>query len=84
MRLSLCRADSPDDVHKDNVSGGMWYNLTVPAVSDDPPLNDEWHNTTFISYLELAVRWGGFPGLERCSEHDWPLCLLLGGPAGEG
>lgn len=75
---------APDDVHKDNVSGGMWYNLSVPAVADDPPLNDEWHQTTFVSYLELAVRWGGFPGLERCAEHGWPLRELIGGPAGEG
>lgn len=75
---------APDDAHKDNVSGGMWYNLSVPAIADDPPLNDEWHQTTFVSYLELAVRWGGFPGLERCPEHRWPLRELVGGPASEG
>lgn len=75
---------APDDAHKDNVSGGIWYNLSVPAVADDPPLNDEWHHTTFVSYLELAVRWGGFPGLERFPEHEWPLLELVGGPAGEG
>ena len=75
---------APDDAHKDNVSGGMWYNVTVPAVADDPPLNDEWHRTTFVSYLERAVRWGGFPGLERCPDHRWPLRELVGEPAGEG
>ncbi len=75
---------APDDVHKDNVSGGMWYNVSVPAVADDPPLNDERHQTTFVSYLELAVRWGGFPGLDRCPEHGWPLPELVGGAAGEG
>lgn len=75
---------APDAYHKDNVSGGMWYNLSVPAVADDPPLNDERHQTTFVSYLELAVRWGGFPGLDRCPEHDWPLREIVGGPAGEG
>jgi hypothetical protein len=75
---------APDDAHKDNVSGGMWYNLSVPAVADDPPLNDEWHQTTFVSYLELAVRWGGFPGLERCPGHSWPLRKLVDDPAGEG
>ena len=41
-----------------------WYNVSVPAVADDPPLNDEWHKTTFMSYLEEAVRWG-IPGLAR-------------------
>lgn len=75
---------APDDVHKDNVSGGMWYNVSVPAVADDPPLNDEQHRTTFVNYLELSVRWGGFPGLERCADHDWPLRKLVGEPAGEG
>jgi hypothetical protein len=75
---------APDDKHKDNVSGGMWYNLSVPAVADDPPLNDERHRTTFVNYLELAVRWGGFPGLDRCPEHDWPLEEITGGSAGEG
>ena len=75
---------APDDAHKANVSGGMWYNLTVPAVADDPPLNDERHRTTFVGYLELAVHWGGFPGLDRCPEHGWPLHELVGDPAGEG
>jgi hypothetical protein len=73
---------APDDVHKDNVSGGMWYNLSVPAVAEDPPLNDEWHQTTFVNYLELAVRWGGFQSLERCPEHGWPLRELVGGSDG--
>jgi hypothetical protein len=72
---------APDDAHKDNVSGGMWYNVTVPAIADDPPLNDEWHQATFVSYLELAVRWGGFPGLERCPQHRWPLRQLAVHPS---
>ena len=75
---------APDPKCKDNVSGGMWYNLSVPAVADDPPLNDERHHTTFVSYLELTARWGGFPGLDRCPEHHWPLRDILDRPAGEG
>lgn len=74
---------APDEYHKQNVSGGMWYNLSVPAVADDPPLNDERHETTFVAYLELVVQWGGFPGLDRCGEHTWPLAELTGRPAGE-
>lgn len=54
---------APDD------SGGMWHNLSVPAVADDPPLNDEWHHTTFIGYLAIAILWGGFPGLARYPGH---------------
>src|SRR5437762_11826246 len=30
---------APDSYHKENVSGGMFYNLSVPAVADDAPLN---------------------------------------------
>ena len=74
---------APDALHKQNVSGGMWYNLSVPAVLDDPPLNDERHAVTFVGYLELAVRWGGFPGLDRCPEHNWPLRDLVGDRASE-
>lgn len=74
---------APDDLHKDNVSGGMWYNLSVPAVADDPPLNDERHQTTFVGYLELAVRWGGFPGLDCCPEHCWPLREIVSGLTAE-
>lgn len=64
---------APDAYHKADVSGGMWYNLSVPAVAEDPPLNDERHRTSFLAYLELALRWGGFPGLEQCRGHNWPL-----------
>jgi hypothetical protein len=69
---------APDLLHKEDVSGGMWYNVSVPAVADDPPLNDEWHHTTFLNYLEVAVKWAGFPGLSRCPGHSWPLARLLG------
>jgi hypothetical protein len=68
---------APDYYHKENVSGGMWYNLSVPAAADDPPLNDEPHGTTFVGYLELAVRWAGFPGLDRCADHNWPIHRIL-------
>jgi hypothetical protein len=70
---------APDFYHKADVSGGMWYNLSVPAVADDPPLNDEWHQTTFLNYLEIAVKWAGFPGLERYPKHTWPIAKLVQG-----
>jgi hypothetical protein len=68
-----------DLYHKADVSGGMWYNISVPAVADDPPLNDEWHKTTFLNYLEIAAKWGGFPGLERSPKHTWPIAKLIQG-----
>ena len=70
---------APDYYHKEGVSGGMWYNLSVPAIADDPPLNDEPHRTTFVNYLELAVRWGGFSGLDGCKHHNWPIARILDG-----
>jgi hypothetical protein len=70
---------APDFYHKADVSGGMFYNISVPAVADDPPLNDEWHATTFVDYLETAIRWGGFPGLARSPGHSWPISQLVNG-----
>jgi hypothetical protein len=73
---------APDDYHKADVSGGMWYNVSVPSVADDPPLNDEWHRMTFVAYLEVAVQWAGFPGLSRCPGHSWPVAELVRGVGG--
>lgn len=70
---------APDSYHKADVSGGMWYNISVPAIADDPPLNDEWHKTTFLNYLEIALKWGGFPGLEQRQRHNWPIAQLVEG-----
>jgi hypothetical protein len=67
---------APDDFHKADVSGGMFYNVSVPAVCDDPLLNDERHGVSFLTYLEIALRSAGFPGLERCDNHTWPLDRL--------
>lgn len=68
---------APDSCHKAGTSGGLWYNLTVPAVADDPPLNEYQDGLTFVAYLELALRWGGFPGLINCRHHNWPVAALL-------
>jgi hypothetical protein len=75
---------APDSYHKENVSGGMWYNVNCPAIADDPPLNDERHKTTFVGYLEMALQWGGFPGLDECNEHNWPIIRLTAGLPGPG
>jgi hypothetical protein len=76
---AYCIPIAPDAFHKANVSGGMWYNLSVPALEEDPLLNDEPHGTTLLSYLELAVEFGGFPGLQNCPGHTWPLEEILRG-----
>lgn len=62
---SLFVALAPDDLHKDNVSGGDPYGLRLPNASADFEFLYERHNLLFVPYLRLAIlRWGGFPGLE--------------------
>ena len=72
---------APDCYHKADVSGGMWYNISLPDSTEDPRLLDEWHETTFLNYLEIAIRWGGFPGIERWKYqgHNWPINELAAG-----
>lgn len=70
---------APDSLHKSEVSGGMWYGVALPNQEPDPPLLEEWHHTTFLDYLETAIRFGGFPGLERCPNHNWPIADLISG-----
>lgn len=56
---------APDDLHKDNTSGGDPYGLELPNPSADFPFMYERHDLLFVPYLRLAIlRWGGFPGLE--------------------
>jgi hypothetical protein len=38
------------------------YSVTLPNPAADAALKGEPHNTTFVDYLRLAFRWGGFPG----------------------
>lgn len=56
---------APDDYHKENVSGGAPYEIAVPCRDADAILLNEWHQTSFINYLRISFRWGGFPGWER-------------------
>ena len=71
---------APDYYHKENVSGGMWYGIAIPDSCEDPPLLEERHQTTFINYLEICIRWAGFPGLELCTnQHTWPVKELTRG-----
>jgi hypothetical protein len=64
---------APDVLHKDNVSGGEPYAIRLPDTGFDAPLLDEWHATTFVAYLRIAIlEWGGFPGLsEQNPHHEW-------------
>ena len=56
---------APDDLHKDNTSGGDPYGLELPNPSADFIFMYERHNLFFVPYLRLTIlRWGGLPGLE--------------------
>lgn len=56
---------APDELHKDNISGGAPYELELPSSTADGVLLNEWHNVTFVSYLRETFRWAGLPGWSR-------------------
>lgn len=63
---------APDDFHKDNISGGDPYGILLPNAAIDAKFENEWHETSFVNYLRICFRWGGFPGLERAnSRFKW-------------
>ncbi len=41
------------------------YTIAIPNAAADAFLVGERHKTTFVNYIRLAFRWGGFPGWER-------------------
>ena len=43
------------------------YTMALPDAGADAALDGEPHKTSFVGYLRIAFRWGGFPGWER---HD--------------
>jgi hypothetical protein len=71
---------APDDLHKDNVSGGDPYSVALPDGSADFVLLNERHNMLFVPYLRIAIlHFGGFPGLEGMPPRaDLPAELLSG------
>ena len=71
---------APDDLHKDNTSGGDPYGLELPNPSADFLFMYERHNLLFVPYLRLAIlHWGGFPGLEGRGIPFAPLEELVAG-----
>ena len=71
---------APDDLHKDNISGGSPYAVALPDSSADFMLLNERHSLLFVPYLRLAIlRWGGFPGLDGRNVFFEPLGELVPG-----
>jgi hypothetical protein len=57
----------------EHAQDGFTYNIEVPCACADAPLLYERHETTFVNYLRICLRWAGFPGWERLPvrpEHD--------------
>jgi hypothetical protein len=54
---------APDPVHKTGQSGGEPYSIGFPDPAVDARLLGEENYGTFIEYLRVCFRWGGFPGL---------------------
>jgi hypothetical protein len=71
---------APDDLHKDNTSGGSPYSVALPDPSVDFAFLNERHGLLFVPYLRLAIlRWGGFPGLDGRAARFEPLADLIAG-----
>ena len=71
---------APDDLHKDNISGGPPYSVALPDPSVDFAFLNERHGLLFVPYLRLAIlRWGGFPGLDSRAARFDPLHELIAG-----
>jgi hypothetical protein len=71
---------APDDLHKDNTSGGDPYGVRLPNPAADFLFEYERHNLLFVPYLRLAIlRWGGFPGLDGRGIAFEPLGGLVAG-----
>lgn len=76
----LFAALAPDDLHKDNVSGGDPYGVRLPQPAVDFIFENEPHGLYFVEYLRLAIlKWGGFPGLEDLGVEFEPLAELIQG-----
>lgn len=53
---------APDELHKDNVSGGLPYGIVLPDAVADGLLLNSANVIYFVEYLRQALDWGGFPG----------------------
>jgi hypothetical protein len=68
---------APDYYHKDNISGGAPYTVLVPNWAIDGTLENESHLTTFVNYLRICFRQGGFPGIHGVNSNVEKLISQL-------
>jgi len=53
-----------DHYHKENISGGPEHHIRVPAINDDPMVEESPWTKSFLDYLSSYLLWGGFSGYE--------------------
>jgi hypothetical protein len=66
---------SPDEYHKEDVSGGAPYQIQLPNTDVDALLENECHQTSFVHYLRLSFKSCGFPGIVW-EEAEWQASRL--------
>ncbi len=49
---------------KYDISGAGPYWIEMPDAAADVLLLGEWHQTTFVNYLRICLRYGGLPGMQ--------------------
>jgi hypothetical protein len=59
---------APDEYHKYFYSGAGPYAIPCLNPVAAAPLRYERHKTTFVNYLRICFRSGGFPGWERIEQ----------------
>lgn len=65
---------SADHIHKAGFSGGE-YSLIFNG-EPDPIVWMHERRAPFTEYLRLCNAWDGFPGLQGCPVHTWPLVQI--------
>jgi hypothetical protein len=59
--------------------GATPYQMTLPAVGIDAPLENEPHGLLFVDYLRLALNWAGFPRFADAADPPQEIALLRAG-----
>lgn len=54
---------APDEDFKMGLPGSGQYIVALHNAGADAIIENEWHETTFVKYLRICFRWGGFLGL---------------------
>jgi hypothetical protein len=68
---------APDDLHKADVSGGDSYAIGMPAPFADGRVQHARFDVSFVEYLRLAFRCGGFPGYADIDRDVPPELTML-------